>query len=53
MVTLPPKLELNCSTLVVANQSLQLKLVSWGSVDVDVDWKITKHGVQVAKGKIL
>ncbi|XP_056892608.1 polycystin-1 isoform X3 [Takifugu flavidus] len=49
MVTLPPKLELHCPTLVVANQSLQLTLVSWGSVDVDVDWKITKHGVQVAK----
>lgn len=53
MVTLPPKLELNCSPLVVANQSLELTLVSWGSVDLDVDWKITKHGVQVAKGKVL
>lgn len=39
--------------LVVANQSLEVKLVSWGSVGVDVDWKITKDGLQVAKGKIL
>lgn len=53
LVTLPPKLEVHCPTLMVANQSLELTLVSWGSVDVDVDWKITKHGVQVAKGKIL
>lgn len=52
-VTLPPKLELHCPTLVVANQSLEVTLVSWGSVGVDVDWKITKEGVQVAKGKLL
>lgn len=52
-VTLPPKLELHCPTLVVANQSLEVTLVSWGSVGVDVDWKITKEGVQVAKGQLL
>lgn len=52
-VTLPPRLELHCPTLVVANQSLELTLVSWGSVGVDVEWKITKDGVEVAKGKIL
>lgn len=52
-MTLPPKLELHCPTLVVANQSLELTLVSWGSVGVAVDWKVTKDGVQVAKGKIL
>lgn len=51
-MTLPPKLELHCPTLVVANQSLELTLVSWGSVGLDVDWKITKDGVQVAKGTI-
>lgn len=52
-MTLPPKLELHCPALVVANQSLEVTLVSWGSAGVDVDWKITKDGVQVAKGKIL
>lgn len=51
-VTLPPKLELRCPTLAVANQSMELTLVSWGAVGVNVDWKITKDGVQVAKGKI-
>lgn len=52
-VMLPPKLELQCPTLVVANQSLEVTLVSWGSVGVDVDWKITKDGVRVAKGKVV
>lgn len=52
-VTLPPKLELHCPTLVVANQSLEVTLVSWGSVGVDIDWKIMKDDVQVAKGKTL
>lgn len=53
-VTLPPKLELRCPPLAVANNSLEFTLVSWGAVGVDVDWKITKEkdGVQVAKGKI-
>lgn len=50
-VALPPKLELHCPALAVANQSLEVTLVSWGSVGVDVDWKITKDGAQVAKGK--
>ncbi|KAG7487036.1 polycystin-1 [Solea senegalensis] len=48
-VTVPPKLELRCPSLVVANQSLEFTLVSWGAVGVDVNWKITKDGVQVAK----
>ncbi|KAK1885756.1 Polycystin-1, partial [Dissostichus eleginoides] len=48
-VTLPPKLELRCPPLAVANKSLELTLVSWGAVSVDVDWKISKDGVQVAK----
>lgn len=52
-MTLPPKLELHCPTLVVANQSLEVTLVSWGSAGVEVDWKITKDGVQVAKGTLL
>lgn len=51
-VTVPPKLELRCPPLAVANKSLEFTLISWGSVGVDVDWKITKDGVQVAKGKI-
>lgn len=49
-VTLPPKLELHCPVLAVANKSLEVTLVSWGALGVDVDWKITKDGVQVAKG---
>ncbi|KAK5866300.1 hypothetical protein PBY51_020501 [Eleginops maclovinus] len=48
-VTLPPKLELHCPPLAVANKSLEFTLVSWGAVGVDVDWKISKDGVQVAK----
>lgn len=51
-VTLPPKLELLCPPLAVANKSLEFTLVSWGALGVDVGWKITKDGVQVAKGKI-
>lgn len=52
-VTLPPKLELLCPPLAVANKSLKFTLVSWGAVGVDVDWKIKKDDVQVAKGRIL
>ncbi|XP_029354299.1 polycystin-1 isoform X2 [Echeneis naucrates] len=48
-VAVPPRLELHCPALVVANKSLDFTLVSWGSVGVAVDWKITKDGVQVAK----
>lgn len=51
-VTLPPKLKLHCPPLAVANNSLEVTLASWGAVGLDVDWKITKDGVQVAKGKI-
>lgn len=50
-LTLPPKLELHCPPLVVANQSLEVTLVSWGGVDLDVNWTIAKEGVEVAKGK--
>lgn len=52
IVALPPKLEVRCPTLAVANKSLEFTLVSWGALGVDVDWKITKDGVQVAKGTI-
>ncbi|XP_053712172.1 polycystin-1-like [Synchiropus splendidus] len=48
-VTLPPKLELQCPLLGVANQSLDFRLVSWGSVGVEVDWKITKNDAEVMK----
>ncbi|XP_049901251.1 polycystin-1 [Epinephelus moara] len=48
-VTLPPKLELHCPALAVANKSLEFTLISWGAVGVDVDWNISKDGVQVAK----
>ncbi|KAM4584954.1 polycystin-1 [Odontesthes bonariensis] len=48
-VTLPPKLELHCPSLTVANKSLEVTLVSWGGVSLDVVWTITKDGVQVAK----
>lgn len=50
-MTLPPRLELHCPPLAVANESLEFTLVSWGSVGLDVDWTITKDGVQVAKGE--
>lgn len=50
-VTLPPKLELRCPPLVVANKSLDVRLVSWGAVGLEVDWKITKDGVLVAKAQ--
>lgn len=50
-VTLPPKLELHCPPIAVANKSIEVTLVSWGSVGLDVDWTITKDDVQVAKGE--
>ncbi|NP_001129985.1 polycystin-1 precursor [Oryzias latipes] len=50
-LTLPPKLELHCPPLVVANQSLEVTLVSWGGVDLDVNWTIAKEGVEVAKAR--
>ncbi|XP_034544722.1 polycystin-1 [Notolabrus celidotus] len=52
-VALPPKLELRCPVLAVANKSLEFTLVSWGAVGLDVDWKITKNGVKVAKASPL
>lgn len=52
-MALPPKLELHCPPLAVANSSLDITLASWGAAGLDVDWKITKNGVQVAKGGIL
>lgn len=52
-MTLPPKLELHCPPLAVANSSLEITLAGWGATGLDVDWTITKDGVQVAKGEIL
>lgn len=52
-VALPPKLQLHCPALVVANGSLEVTLDGWGAVGVDVHWSITKDGVQVAKGKVV
>ncbi|XP_061576649.1 polycystin-1 [Cololabis saira] len=48
-VTLPPMLELHCPPIAVANKSIEVSLVSWGGVGLDVDWTITKNDVQVAK----
>ncbi|XP_077461763.1 polycystin-1 isoform X2 [Stigmatopora argus] len=48
-VALPPKLELHCPPLTVVNGSLEVTLVSWGALGLDVDWKILKDDVQVAK----
>lgn len=50
-MALPPKLELRCPALAVANKSLEFTLVSWGAMGLDVDWKITKNGVEIAKGE--
>ncbi|KAK6300832.1 hypothetical protein J4Q44_G00289300 [Coregonus suidteri] len=48
-VTLPPRLELHCPQLAIANQSLAVRLVSWGGEGVAVDWRITKDGQEAAK----
>ncbi|XP_061687147.1 polycystin-1 isoform X1 [Syngnathoides biaculeatus] len=48
-VAFPPKLELHCPLLSVVNGSLEITLVSWGSLDLSVDWQITKDDVQVTK----
>ncbi|XP_077428176.1 polycystin-1 [Vanacampus margaritifer] len=48
-VAFPPKLELHCPPLTVVNGSLEIILVSWGALDLNVDWEITKNDVQVAK----
>ncbi|XP_039541161.1 polycystin-1 [Pimephales promelas] len=54
-VDLPPRLELHCPALVVANQSLEaeLSLVNWGGVGVTVDWRIQKDGREIAKAEPL
>lgn len=51
-VELPPRLELHCPSLLLANQSLEdaVTLVNWGGVGVAVDWRIKKEGVEVAQG---
>uniref|UniRef100_W5KUR6 Polycystic kidney disease 1a n=1 Tax=Astyanax mexicanus TaxID=7994 RepID=W5KUR6_ASTMX len=48
-VVLPPRLELHCPSLLVANQSLEeaVTLVNWGGVGVAVDWIIRKDGSEV------
>ncbi|XP_061844132.2 polycystin-1 [Nerophis lumbriciformis] len=48
-VAFPPKLELHCPSLTVANSSLEVTLVSWGSLGLDVDWTIAKDDVQITK----
>ncbi|MED6256706.1 hypothetical protein ATANTOWER_005316 [Ataeniobius toweri] len=48
-VALPPKLELHCPSFVVANRSLEVTLVNWGGIGLDVNWTISKNDVQVAK----
>uniref|UniRef100_A0A4W5PIB8 PKD domain-containing protein n=2 Tax=Hucho hucho TaxID=62062 RepID=A0A4W5PIB8_9TELE len=50
-VTLPPRLELHCPPLTIANQSLAVRLVSWGAESVAVDWRITKDGQEAARGQ--
>ncbi|KAJ8001528.1 hypothetical protein DPEC_G00170420 [Dallia pectoralis] len=49
-VTLPPRLELDCPQLAVANQSLPVHLTNWGGQGVAVDWRVTKDdGQEVAR----
>ncbi|XP_057698880.1 polycystin-1 isoform X1 [Corythoichthys intestinalis] len=48
-VAFPSKLELHCPPLTVVNGSLEVTLFSWGALGLDVDWKISKDDVQVAK----
>ncbi|XP_053471229.1 polycystin-1 [Ictalurus furcatus] len=52
-VELPPRLELHCPSLLLANQSLEeaVTLVNWGGVGVAVDWRIRKEGVEVARAE--
>ncbi|KAK3530713.1 hypothetical protein QTP86_033585, partial [Hemibagrus guttatus] len=52
-VELPPKMELRCPSLLLANQSLEeaVILVNWGGVGVAVDWRIRKEGVEVARAE--
>uniref|UniRef100_A0A8C1N4X4 Polycystic kidney disease 1a n=1 Tax=Cyprinus carpio TaxID=7962 RepID=A0A8C1N4X4_CYPCA len=51
-VELPPRLELHCPELIVANQSLEeaVSLVNWGGVGITVDWRIMKDGREIARG---
>uniref|UniRef100_A0A673FQC8 Polycystin-1-like n=1 Tax=Sinocyclocheilus rhinocerous TaxID=307959 RepID=A0A673FQC8_9TELE len=53
-VELPPRLELHCPELIVANQSLEevVSLVNWGGVGVNVDWRIRKDGREIARDAI-
>ncbi|XP_072318379.1 polycystin-1 [Eucyclogobius newberryi] len=48
-VMLPAKLQLLCPDLVVANKSLEISLLSWGALGLNIDWKITKESIEVAK----
>ncbi|XP_016361906.1 polycystin-1 [Sinocyclocheilus anshuiensis] len=54
-VELPPRLELHCPELIVANQSLEeaVSLVNWGGVGITVDWRITKDGREIARAEPL
>uniref|UniRef100_A0A8C1N6D3 Polycystic kidney disease 1a n=1 Tax=Cyprinus carpio TaxID=7962 RepID=A0A8C1N6D3_CYPCA len=53
-VELPPRLELHCPELIVANQSLEeaVSLVNWGGVGITVDWRIMKDGREIARDAI-
>uniref|UniRef100_A0A8C1XQ24 Polycystic kidney disease 1a n=1 Tax=Cyprinus carpio TaxID=7962 RepID=A0A8C1XQ24_CYPCA len=53
-VELPPRLELHCPGVMVANQSLEeaVSLVNWGGVGRTVDWRITKDGREIARDAI-
>ncbi|GAA6088948.1 polycystin-1 isoform X1 [Tachysurus ichikawai] len=52
-VELPPRLELRCPSVLLANQSLEeaVTLVNWGGVGVAVDWRIMKEAVEVARAE--
>ncbi|XP_066516894.1 polycystin-1 [Hoplias malabaricus] len=52
-VELPPKLELHCPSLLVANHSLEeeVTLVNWGGLGVAVNWTIKKEGKEVARAE--
>lgn len=48
-VMLPPKLQLLCPSLSVANKSLEVSLLTWGAVGLSIDWKISRDSAEVAK----
>ncbi|TSK18062.1 Polycystin-1 [Bagarius yarrelli] len=52
-VELPPRLELQCPSMLLANQSLEeaVTLVNWGGVGVAADWRIRKEGSEVARAE--